>query len=294
MAVNIRRPARVRMWKRVAIILASVSTLTLATFTVISFLPKGNDAFSIRINDPAADNHFHMALKPSEKDKSYDYLRAESLDYMELTFAEDVETYIQDVAKTESGLSGSNYYNLLDTEGKIKESYALIYTVYLVNDSASEEQVVKYTVDIDGYKAPDNTAFLPYRYFRVLCQTQLYGSDEVTNNYYGENHTRFSYLYNEFGNKREAISNKKKGWDESGEPYYYSDYKSSGNDGYCIPFEEYDEDLNPHIVNNQQFILPAGGMMRFTFVAYYEGNDPDAEGQVPENSYLLLSLHFGV
>ena len=294
MAVNIRRPARARMWKHIAIAIASVSTVTLGTFTVISFLPKGNDAFSVRISDPSSDSHFHMSLRPSEKERSYDYLRAASLDYMELVDAISVEEYIASVASTEEGLSAENYFNVTDAEGKVLKSYALVYTVYLVNDSASEDQIVRYAVDIDGYKSPDNTSYLPFDYFRVLCQTQLYGSTEIKNTYYGENHTRYSYLYNEHGDKREAISTVRREMDEEGNPILVSKFKSEGNDGYCIPFEAYDEDLNAHIVNNQQFTIPAGGMMRFTFAAYYEGSDPDAQGQVPENSYLLLSLHFGV
>lgn len=292
MAKNIKRVARARRWKRVAIIGAAVTTVTLGVFTVISFLPKGNDAFSIRISDPDAATHFHMTLNSAEREQSVTYVRAKSLDYMELTNAQRVEDHIAECAAKDQ-LSEENYLVELDEKGEVKKSFALVYTVYLVNDSLSDSQVVKYAVDVDGYKLPSNTAYSPVQYLRVLCQTEIVDSTEDTleNNYFGYHHTRYPELVNDKGDTREAISRVKRDYEND---LLISKFASEGNDGYCEDFEDFENDVNAHLINNVKFEIPAGQMMRFTFVAYYEGYDPDAEGQVPQDSYILLSLHFGV
>lgn len=288
MAENIKRPARARMWKNIAIVGAIVSAGVLAVFTLVSFLPKGDEAFSVRIDRPSNADHYHMALSKDALDDSVTYVRAEQIDSMELTDADTVERFLA----SQGELSASNYYQTYNDNNEIDKSYALVYTVYLVNDSTSETQEVLYSVDVDGYNSPSNTSYEPFDYFRVLIQTEQMNSSEPKNNkYFGKHHTWYSNRLNDKGDNREAISgvtNILQGEDT----VLSSLFNSSGNDGYCTDFN--DLSITKHIINGESVKIPAGQVLRFTFVAYFEGNDLDAQGNPPKDSYLLLSLHFGV
>ena len=304
MADNIRRPARARMWKRVAIIGASVSTVALTAFVILSFLPHGNDAFSIRINDmtkeQAEQNHFHMSRGWNEKDqKDVDEVperrvRGKSVDKMTQTTASVVEDFIAEKRAANLLYDQTNFYTqvkneetgeLVDDKGK-----ALVYTVYLVNEDATKDLKLKYALNVESYYNSNTISLLDY--FRVLAQTELMGSDEIVNTYYGRQHTfddRKNDLPSEGDRDKEPISTKILNEDDT----YSAVFKSSGNNGYCERFDELSEE-NKTILHNDSLIVPAGKTLRFTFAAYFEGNDPDSVGSNPSNSYLQLSLHFGV
>ena len=70
---------------------------------------------------------------------------------------------------------------------------------------------------------------------------------------------------------------------------------NDGQDGYCTEFNELSE-TNKTLVNDNStsFVINEGKTLRFTYVAYFEGNDMDCHGSIPAESYLHLSLHFGV
>ena len=300
MAVNIRKPARARLWKRVAIILASVSTLALVVFVVISFLPHGNDAFSIRIHNPGRqsesgeENHFHMSRgwsSDGSKDKDEgEYLRGESLDKMVLTTAEDVEKHLAEIKDKEGQ---QNFY--VKTEEEELKGYALVYTVYLVNDSATQDQNLKFSVNADTYydSTTGNSSIIDY--LRILIQTEVVGSNEVNNVYYGQKHNNPKVNLPTGEGDREPISTYKRSFDATKiEAKYTTKYK--GEDvGYCYNFNELNE-TNKALVNDNttQVTIPKGGVLRFTYVSYFEGEDMDSNVTIPSDSYILLSLHFGL
>ena len=301
MADNIRRPARVRLWKRIATITASVSTLALIVFVVISFLPHGNDAFSIRIDNPTQRSedgedefHFHMTKTSEEgaKDEGT-YIRGESLSTMVPTTAKEVEKYLEE-KKQASELNGQTNY-ISKQDGTPDRGYALIYTIYLVNDSATKAQALKFSVHLDSYVEAEDHDYPLLDYFRILTQREVVGSEMVDNVYYGRKHTNKNAPYpndleDEAEQDREPISTYKREWDTQ---IISSTFGSNGNNGYCLNFYDDQTGATP-LVNAQEIVIPAGKTLRFTYAAFFEGNDMDCIGQIPSNSYLLLSLHFGV
>ena len=303
MADNIRRPARTRMWRRIAIATASVSTVALVAFIVISFLPQGNGAFSIRIDNPyekgEEDNHFHMTLDEEGETKpdSPNYIvDSTPLDRMVPTTAEEIENHL----KTYNGdkkLKGNNYWYTTKNENGVEvadKGLALIYTVYLVNDSADQKQELKYSVNADSYVTTGESDILDY--FRILVQTEEVGdATSLKNAYFGRRHTNPATIdfKNDEGDDREAISTYQRAWNVD---QISAIFKTNGDkDGYCTRFLELNE-TNKTLVNDSStsFTINEGKTLRFTYVAYFEGNDMDCHGSIPAESYLHLSLHFGV
>jgi len=319
MATNIRRPARARMWKRIAIILASVSTVALVVFVILSFLPQGNAAFTIRIDDPfkkdESESHFHMATYGEEQGQQDELqptqpvLRDAPLDHMVPTTASLVEEHLaelNDIAngkKLNKSQNWSTYKDASQTE--IDRGLAQIYTVYLVNESKTEDQHLKYTVQVDSYARTDTNDVL--NYFRILVQTELIGEDEEIHNvYYGEKHNNpqtQGYRTGAEDGYGEPISTYQRSWTSDVDKVINSTYMTNVHedettgeevgDGYCESFLELNE-TNKALVNAIEFTIPAGKTLRFTYVAYFEGEDMDCHGSIPAGSYLLLSLHFGV
>jgi len=319
MADNIRRPARARMWKRIAIALASVSTAALVVFVILSFLPQGNAAFTIRIDDPykkdESESHFHMATygeKEGQQDElqpTQPVLRDAPLDHMVPTTASLVEEHLAELNdavkgnKLNKSQNWSTYKDASKTE--IDRGLAQIYTVYLVNESKTDDQHLKYTVQADSYARTDTNDVL--NYFRVLVQTELIGGDEEIHNvYYGQKHNNPQTQDYRTGAKDgygEPISTYQRSWTSDVDKVINSTYMTNVHedettgeevgDGYCESFLELNE-TNKALVNAIDFTIPAGRTLRFTYVAYFEGEDMDCHGSIPAGSYLLLSLHFGV
>ena len=300
MAVNIRKPARARLWKRAAIIVASVTTLALVAFVVISLLPHGNDAFSIRIHNPgknteeAEDNHFHMSrgwsADGSKDEDAGTYIRGESLDKMVLTTAEDVEKYLASIDYKEGQ---QNYY--VKSEDEVVKGYALVYTIYLVNDSSLKEQNLKFSVNADTYYNSAKGSNI-IDYLRVLIQTEVVGSGEIDNIYYGQKHNNPKVdLPNSLGDYRESISTYEKSFDATSIKAKYTTKYKGQDVGYCNSFNDLNE-TNKALVNDNstQVTIPAGKALRFTYVSYFEGEDMDSNVTIPSDSYILLSLHFGL
>lgn len=277
--------AKTRLLKRIGLIGLLSTGAFLLVLTVISFLPQGNAAFTIRIDNPASNANFRMYTTPNAGkggEASVTYLKADPMGKTKTTTAPEVETYL-------SGLETYEGSQNFITEEKDHE-LAMVYTVYLANTEAIEDTTIKYAVSLDAYKQPDNTSAAPIEYFRVLVQMEMNG--EVTNKYYGQRRTLYPELPNEIeDDTREPISQPKKVRDEDNNECLRSMFSSNGNDGYCLNFNDYN--FNKNIVDDE-VVVEADSVIRFTFVAYFEAYDVDCTGSAPENSYLLLSLHFGI
>jgi len=277
--------AKTRLLKRIGLIGLLSSGAIGLVFLVLSFLPQGNAAFTIRIDNPTQNANFKMYTNSnagSDGKSDSTYLKADPMNKTKTTTAKEVEDYLGTFTEYE----GSQNFV---TEEKDHE-LAMVYTVYLANTSDTEDTSIKYAVSLDAYNQPENTSAAPIEYFRVLVQTEVDG--EVNNRYYGHQRTMYPELPNQIDDDtREPISDRSKGRDSDGNEVLKSDFSSSGNDGYCINFNDYT--LNKNIVDDEIVVKP-NKVLRYTFVAYFEGMDLDCTGSAPENSYLLLSLHFGI
>lgn len=317
MADNIRRPARARMWKRIAIALGSVSTVALVVFVILAFLPQGNAAFTIRIDNPyekdESESHFHMATyeeqgKEEELQPTQPVLRDAPLDHMVPTTAQLVEEYLKeqnDASKGNKLNKSQNYATYKDAnKTEVDRGLAQVYTIYLVNESKTDEQKLKYTVQTDSYARTDTNDIL--NYFRILIQTELVGENNLHNDYYGQKHNNPQTPFPEYKTGAEdglcePISTYQRSWSSDSEKVinalFETNVREEGGkvvgDGYCKNFLELDE-TNKALVNAVDIVIPAGKTLRFTYAAFFEGEDMDCRGSIPADSYLLLSLHFGV
>jgi hypothetical protein len=241
-----------------------------------------------------AKSHFVMTNGREEGSEPVSYVRGTPLKEADVTTAYQVEEFI---AECENLEGQTNFVDSVTGKGK-----AIIYTVYLNNVSNVDEQTVYYTVNLDGYAKPTNDSPFPIEYLRILAQTEVVGEpNTLSNTYYGQCRSKPMYIDtpNEFGDNREPISVDPGNIfrrDEDGNQYIKSFYQSKGNDGYCVNFVDYE--LHNEIVNDDDhsfFTIPGGKKVRFTFALFFAGDDIDALNvKEPKNSYLLVSLHFGI
>lgn len=280
-----KRVARLRLLKRISVIGLISSGIIALVFLILSFISRGNAAFTIRIDHPnqSENNNFRMLTKRGEDSSTSTYLAADPMNNTDLVDAMEVEKYL----KTIETFEGSQNMRSEDD----KRDFALVYTIYLQNVT-NEDISVRYIASLDGYKEPEQPKLMDY--FRILIQTESDG--EISNTYYGNRRSSYSkYINYENDNKddREVIGTTvtTKGEDGDSKLTIPSNWDKRGNDGYCINFNDYQ--ITNEIVNSRVNIK-ANSEIRFTYVAFFEGGDPDSFGVVPEDtSYLLLSLHLG-
>ena len=298
MTSEAKKIARLRLLKRIGLIGLITSGAIGLVFLILSLLPQGNAAFSIRIDNPGSSENanfkiFSNAADASKSTNSKTYLSADPIPSAGLTEAKDVENFLSETIKKKE-LTGPEHFT---REGKTND-LAMIYTIYLTNTS-DEDVYVKYALTLDAYKQSNEDAVAPIEYFRVLIQTEEVGSEGTLNNlYYGQKRSgRFDNKYvfdNEEG--RETISTPKTylGDDLKTHVTVADDWSSPGNDGYCINFNDYN--LTQDIISSEKTFVkvPVGKIVRYTFVAYFEGGDIDSTIRAQSDNYMLLSLHFGV
>ncbi len=294
-----KKIARYRLLKRLGLIGLAVSSGVAVLFLVLSLLPQGNSAFTIRIDNPLSDDNsnFKMHLtgfgsgesgegEEEGQDSPVTYAQGEPLRTVEQTTASNVEEYLNylNVNKKLTGSTNMNENHLVDI-GRAKKAVedpsdlALVFTVYLTNETNEMTTRVNYAVDLEGY---ENTQLLESA--RVLVQTE--DQDGVIHNYYyGKERNQanpFTQAYdNGDSNHREIVSD-----------YVIDEENNSikpatkyGVDGYCEKFNFSNE---KRIVDNAVEIKDS---LRFTFVCYFEKRDPDP---FPFTGYMLMSLHFGI
>ena len=294
MTSDAKKLARTRLLKRIGIIGLISSAGIGLVFLILSLLPQGNAAFTIRIDDPTSTENANFQIFSTSQDAVHDsnaktYLSADPMPNTSLTTAGEVEQYLAEKIQ-ETELSGNN--NFRNDKGK---DLAMVYTLYLTN-TTEEDVYVKYALTLDAFKQSNEDAAAPIEYFRVLVQTEAMGAkDSLTNTYYGQKRSgRFDYKY-VFDNTKdqETISAPVTylGEDLKTHVTVDSNWNSPGNDGYCINFNDYH--LTSEIINSEVKV-PVGRVLRYTFVAYFDGDDLDSTQRAQSDNYMLLSLHFGV
>lgn len=290
MTSEAKKLARTRLLKKIGLIGLISSAAIGLVFLILSLLPHGNAAFTIRIDNPTStENTTFRIFSTSEQAQSGDkkdsvtYLSGEPLTRVGQTTAKEVEDYLKTVTKFEAN---NNYINEAGRE------LAMVYTVYLTN-TTKEDINVQYAVHLDSYKESVEEMASPIEYFRVLVQTEYIGEPaSLSNKYFGQSRTgRFpSYVYDS-ENGREPIMTKSYPNEEDVMTHIKTEYSSEGNDGYCVNFSDYriTKDIVVSEVN-----VPIGKALRYTFVAFFDGTDVDSYVRAQNDDYLLISLHFGI
>ena len=287
-----KKQARARKAKKIALIGGAVTVLALGVLAIIAFLPRGSDGFVIKIDNPEKSANFD--LKAEKDGAPTTYLKGDSLRKTWPTTAkEEIDPYLSGFESLDA-MAGSK--NLKGQGTKADFDLALCYTVFLTNKSNSEATPFRYSVDLEGYKTPTTGTSL-LEYLRFVVATSIVEEDnkidhDLHTTYYGA--PTLTSLGTEEGadDTREAISYQGEAPDATGEgKIRKSLYKCPTGSGYCVNFAKKE---GKGLIDVEASI-PAGKTLRFTFVAYLEGEDRDCAGDLPSNdSYLLFSLHFGI
>ena len=298
-----KKIARYILLKRLGLIGLAVSSGLAVVFLVLSLLPQGNTAFTIRIDNPLSDenSNFRMHLtgigsenseegEEQEQSNGFTYLKGDPLKTVEQTTASNVEDYLQYLRdnKKLSGSTNMNENHLYDMH-LIKKpvddpsDLALIYTVYLSNETNNVSTKVNYAVDLEGY---ENAQLLESA--RVLIQIEENGDGNYHNYYFGKERNPsnpFTQAYdNGDVNNREIVSDYVVNEETSSITPVIKD-AAHGDTGYCEKFNFASE---KRIIDSSVEIKDK---LRFTFVCYFETKDPD---RFPDTGYILMSLHFGI
>lgn len=272
--------ARRRKQRNVALIVAGVGAVGVLMLGIISFLGRVSGVFTIKMDPRVAPST--MKLFDKVDGTASELLTANGLANAHVTTAERVLDYV-DTLKTNNDLHGSNNMTQTTTVNGEASSIdtALVFTFYAENVSDTEDAIFDYSLVIDDYTSPTNSAVQPYSYLRVAIYENLY--DENNNGTHDCTiYALDSVNKNAAGDYRECLSTYKT-VDSVREPRYTYD----GGDGYCESFED-----AYTIANKSAITLAPTKKLRYTVVAWFEGNDPDCYGSAPEGSSITLSMSF--
>lgn len=270
--------ARRRKQRNIALIVGGVGAVGVLMLGVIAFLGRVSGVFTIKMDPRIAPST--MKLFDKVDGDSKELLTASGLANAHVTTAETVFTEV-DKLKTDNDLNGSHNLSQGTTSDGESIDTALVFTFYAENVSDTEDAVFDYSLVIDDYTSPTNSAVQPYSYLRVAIYENLYdpegnGSHDCTI------YALESINENAAGDYRECLSTYRT-VDSKKKPTY----KYGSGDGYCEPFAD-----NYTVANKTAITLPAQKILRYTIVAWFEGNDPDCYGSAPEGSSITLSMSF--
>ena len=281
-----------RMLKKAGIITASLSASIIVVIMMLAIFKNGsNGGFTIKIDNPSKDNHVTMSTSPDGTNSTL--LSGQPVKKMYPSTAEKIENYLNSF--TLSSICGPQ--NMLDDNpNRAAESYysAVVYTVFLTNYSDTEDQKLAYEVHCNYTAAPLNGAVSTIDYMRVMVQTSTSANDIA-----GGRKTTYFAMHNasNYGtpvsdnDDRECVSAYSQSYDEeSNKTVRKTEYIGQSEDGYCV---NYLQEENNDVIISQELIIKPKETMRFTFVSYLEGKDPDCKSYAPDSSVLLMSLHFG-
>lgn len=289
-----KKQARQRKAKHIAIGVGVTASVALAVLAIMAFLPRNSDGFVIQVDNPERTAKFN--LKATKDGESTTYLKGDSLKKVWPSFAEEVDKHLDSFTDVDS-ISGS--HNLLADGDKSDFQKALCYTVFLENPDKNNATPFRYSVDMDGYNSPKGSAsIIEYLRFGIVTSTVTDGVslnvDKKTIYYGASTLTEMGTVDGGVNDTREVLSTRTEVLDPSDE----SRERTLRKPVYVCPTGTgYAENFNARegkgIVYDEASI-PAGSTLRFTFVAYLEGYDPDCAGNLPLDGFLLFSLHFGI
>ena len=272
--------ARRRKERNIALIVAGVGLTGVLMLGIISFLGNVSGQFTIKMDPRVAPTTMKLLDKPVDGTHK-ELLTAEGLSNAQVTTASRVFEYV-DTLKEDNELYGShNMTKTITTNGEETSlDFALVYTFYAENVSENEDAIFDYQMTIDDYTSPTNAAYQPYTYLRVALFENLYvaeGNGKHDVSIYALENTNL----NANNDYRECLSTS-----HTVDSHRSPAYTYQGN-GYCEPFED------PYTIFNRQGItLEPRKIMRFTVVAWLEGNDPECRGDAPEDCSFTFSMSF--
>ncbi len=279
-----------RRMKRAGLIIAliAVAGITVAILFAIFQRGGGSSGFTVKIDNPSKDVHFQM--QETVNGNASNILSGEPISKIYPASARNIEAYVSSFSDEELG--GSK--NMIDTnESRAEQGFynALVYTVYLSNTSMDKEQEFAYEVKLDKYNRPSNDAYGTFDYLRVAIQTSILESNEMNTSYFAlASSTGYGTLEG-LEDNRECVSEYENTVNDDNLTVRKPTYIGLSKDGYC---ESFISDKENEAIVRQELKIPANKTMRFTFISYLEGADYDCRGIPPENSMVLMSLHFGV
>ncbi len=270
--------ARRRKQRNIALIVTGVGLVGVTMLGIISFLGRVSGQFTIKMDPRIAPTSMKLFETVDGEGKSL--ITAKGLNNAYTTTAKTVFEYV-DTLKSNNELNGSN--NLTrqfssNDETNENIDLALVFTFYAENTSKSEDTTFDYDMAIDDYVAPTNSSTQPYSYLRVALFENLYQEDG--------NGTHDCTIYalestknNAEGDNREILSTYRSV--DRSPKYTYNDI------GYCTPFED-----SFSIFTREAITLRPSEKMRFTIVAWFEGEDSDCAGNSPTGSSMTFSMNF--
>ena len=285
--------------KKIGIITASAAVAAIAVVTLFALVKRGgNGDFTIKFDSTNTVNH--TVMTPSLDGDPAQLLIGQPIKNVKLTTAKLVEEYLKGLVDSKE-MGGSQ--NMADAEEGYED--AIVYTVYLSNTSSTENQTLYYELVLDNFVNPSNEAVSPLLYMRSVVQTSTVtvkaeDNSVIENNlvtdYFGYAHS--SMKEKDWGtiegadDMRECISSYSAVMEADGKTVRQPTYIGESKDGFCHNFLDSDNTKN---LISESIELAPNEVKRFTFVTYFEGEDPDSFGSVvPDVSTILMSLHFGV
>lgn len=271
--------ARRRKQRNIALIVTGVGAVGILMLSVISFLGRVSGQFTIKMDPRVAPTTMKLLDKV---DGSYvEQLNAPGLANAHVSTASRVFEEV-DQLKTNNDLNGSNNITRKGTLNGEETSIdtALVFTFYAENVSKNEDAIFDYDLSIDDYTSPSNSSVQPYAYLRVAVFENLYredglGSHDCTIYALESTNLNANNDYRECLSTYNTIDSKK-----------LARYSYNGI-SYCEPF------IDAYTIANRSAItLEPQKKMRFTVIAWFEGNDPDCYGDAPEGSSITLSMNF--
>lgn len=233
---------------------------------------------------------FTMTEETATGDVARSYLRGEALSGNVMqTRAQTVRAYYDSLLEEKDLDHNGGSHNFVDKDGEAK---ATVYTFFLRNDSATIEAKYRLQATLTNRTDPTNNARNPYDYLRIILLEGNVGEADDSIVYYGNaNVNETGTVDGGVSDSRECIST----WErenhdaDSEHPYYLrKPLYSDGENSYCVNFEnKNDPDL---LFDAADHRIAPGKIRRITFIAYFEGEDPDALGTPPKGS----SFGFGI
>ena len=278
--------ARNRAIKRGALWVGGISLTAFAVILLFGGIAGANQGFTTTIDRGSnVDSVVLRAVKAaSQDDNGVYFLHAEGLTNAKPTSVRRVLEFTKGLYDR-LDLAGENILSIGDVQ------YAFAYTFYLDNVSEEKEQRFTFYVSLDAYTAPSNLgANNPYSYLRLLVYANLEGSGRHDHTFYAApNDLGQGTVEGGKDDLREALAEyDDSARDEEGNTLRESVNVPEGEQPYCVSFAD-----NTKEILREETTLEPKKTMRYTIVAYFEGEDPDCEKQAPSGASITFSAHFG-
>jgi len=247
----------------VSLILTSVATLAVVSFSIIALIGRNLGDFTISVNNTGPV----ISL-------SKDNLFTDLTTFYKVEQLPSFEVYTSRVLpsddKIDSSETDGSLGNRVDINNKITSLYFFKLTYYIKNTGTV---VANYEINLSFAEnvKPSNTSYGLDDILRVRLYENTDTLDKETN----------AHQYRCFAKK----SNSSK-LNEDGE-LTYKEYESTNESRLC---EEFNSEMNIFSLKTEG--LAVDNYLRYTLLFYLEGEDPECSGEKPKESSLKLALTY--